>query len=52
MKTIWGIPENIHTTKQDKATVVETSKLGIYDYILKPFKGEDLHNRIDRALKK
>ena len=39
------------TSKQDKTSVVETSKLGIYDYILKPFQGEDLHKRIDRVLK-
>lgn len=48
----WGIPAIMLTSKQDKATIIETSKLGIFDYVLKPFKGEDLHNRIDRALKK
>jgi len=52
MERCWGIPVIMLTSKQDKATVVETSKLGIYDYVIKPFKGEDLHNRIDRALKK
>ena len=46
------IPVIMLTSKQDKTAVVETSKLGIYDYVLKPFKGEDLHQRIDRALKK
>ena len=45
------IPVIMLTSKQDKTSVVETSKLGIYDYILKPFQGEDLHKRIDRALK-
>ncbi|MDE6917975.1 MAG: response regulator [Lachnospiraceae bacterium] len=45
------VPVIMLTSKQDKATVVETSKLGIYDYVIKPFKGEDLHKRIDRALK-
>ena len=46
------IPVIMLTSKQDKAAVVETSKLGIYDYVLKPFRGEDLHQRIDRALRK
>ena len=46
------IPVIMLTSKQDMTAVVETSKLGIYDYVLKPFKGEDLHQRIDRALKK
>lgn len=46
------IPVIMLTSKQDKAAVVETSKLGIYDYVLKPFKGEDLHQRINRALNK
>ena len=45
------IPVIMLTSKQDKTSVVETSKLGIYDYILKPFQGEDLHKRIDRVLK-
>lgn len=46
------IPVIMLTSKQDKAAVVETSRLGIYDYVLKPFRGEDLHQRIDRALRK
>lgn len=45
------VPVIMLTSKQDRATVVETSKLGIYDYVIKPFKGEDLHKRIDRALR-
>ena len=52
MKACKDIPVIMLTSKQDKTAVVETSKLGIYDYVLKPFKGEDLHQRIDRALKK
>lgn len=51
MEKCKDIPVIMLTSKQDKSSVVETSKLGIYDYILKPFRGEDLHNRIDRALK-
>ncbi len=52
MEKCKDIPVIMLTSKQDKSAVVETSKLGIYDYILKPFQGEDLHNRIDRVLKK
>ena len=46
-----GIPVIMLTSKQDKSTVLESSKLGIIDYVLKPFNGDDLHNRIDRILK-
>ena len=52
MEKCKDIPVIMLTSKQDKSAVVETSKLGIYDYILKPFQGENLHNRIDRVLKK
>ena len=45
------IPVIMLTSKQDKATVVQSSKLGIYDYVIKPFQGDDLHRRIERVLK-
>lgn len=45
MEKCKDIPVIMLTSKQDKSAVVETSKLGIYDYILKPFQGENLHNR-------
>lgn len=51
MEKCRGIPVIMLTSKQDKATVVESSKLGVYDYVLKPFNGDDLHNRINRVLK-
>lgn len=51
MEKCKDIPVIMLTSKQDKSSVVETSKLGIYDYILKPFRGEDLQNRIARVLK-
>ena len=51
MEKCKDIPVMMLTSKQDKASVVESSKLGIYDYVIKPFKGEDLHKRIDRILK-
>ena len=52
MEKCKDIPVIMLTSKQDKSAVVETSKLGIYDYIVTPFQGENLHKRIDRVLKK
>lgn len=46
------IPVIMLTSKKDKETVIEGTKLGILDYVLKPFDSQDLHARIDRALKK
>lgn len=46
------VPVIFLTAKKDKATVVEGSKLGIMDYITKPFDVEDLTNRIDRVFKR
>lgn len=45
------VPVIMLTAKHDKATVIEGAKLGIMDYIVKPFDGEDLRQRIERALK-
>lgn len=47
-----AIPVIMLTSKKDRETVIEGTKLGILDYILKPFDTQDLHARIDRALKK
>lgn len=52
MEKCKDIPVMMLTSKQDKASVVESSKLGIYDYVIKPFNGDDLRKRIDRILKK
>lgn len=46
------IPVIMLTSKNDKGSILETSKLGIYDYVLKPFDTQDLHERIQRALEK
>lgn len=46
------IPVIFLTAVKDKSIVVEGSKLGIMDYILKPFNSEDLHERIERALRR
>ncbi len=52
MKSCKEIPVIMLTSKQDKSAVLESSKLGIYDYVLKPFDAQDLHERIDRVLKR
>ncbi len=46
------VPVIFLTAKKDKATVVEGSKLGIMDFITKPFTSEDLQNRIERVFKR
>ena len=46
------IPVIMLTSKKDRETVIEGSKLGILDYVVKPFDTQDLQERIDRALKK
>ncbi len=45
------IPVVMLTSRSDKETIIKSSKLGIYDYVLKPFKKQDLLERIDRVLK-
>ncbi len=45
------IPVIMLTSKQDKASVVESSKLGVVDNVIKPFKGDDLLRRIERVLR-
>ena len=47
-----SIPVIMLTAKNDKTTFLESTKLGIYDYIVKPFQSEYLHERILRALKR
>lgn len=46
------IPVVMLTAKKDKTTIVESKKLGIYDYIVKPFQADDLHERILRTFKR
>jgi CheY-like chemotaxis protein len=45
------VPVIFLTSSNDKVTVMEGIKLGIVDYIVKPFQSRDLHDRIQRALK-
>jgi len=44
------IPVIMLTSAQDKDSVIESTKLGIYDYVLKPFVPRDLLLRIQAAL--
>lgn len=46
------VPVIFLTSKTDKTTVIEGSKLGIMDYITKPFESDDLQNRIERVFKR
>lgn len=51
MEKCQSIPVIMLTSQREKHTIVESSKLGINDYVLKPFKPEDLLERISRVLK-
>lgn len=46
------VPVIFLTAKKDKATVLDGVKLGIMDYITKPFDPKDLHERIERVFKR
>jgi CheY-like chemotaxis protein len=46
------IPVIFLTSSNDRETVMEGMRLGIVDFIVKPFQREDLLFRIDRTLKK
>lgn len=46
------IPVIMLTSQNDKHTVLESLMLGAENYILKPFDIQDLHERIENALKK
>lgn len=46
------VPVIFLTAKKDKSTVIDGVKLGIMDYITKPFDPEDLHDRIERVFKR
>lgn len=52
MKGCENIPVIMLTSNADKRMVLESSKLKIYDYVLKPFKKQDLCERIYTVLKK
>ena len=43
------IPVIMLTGAEDKKTVIESAKLGICDYILKPFVDDELRSRIQKV---
>ncbi|MCI9071827.1 MAG: response regulator [Lachnospiraceae bacterium] len=45
-----NIPVIMLTAQSDRATVIETAKLGIYDYMLKPFAPQELLSRVRGVL--
>lgn len=47
-----SIPVIMLTSQRDTNSLIESSKLGIYDYVLKPFQSQDLQDRIVRTLTK
>lgn len=47
-----AIPVIMLTAQNDRMTILESTKFGIYDYIVKPFQADDLHERIVRTLKR
>lgn len=44
------IPVIMLTSAQDRESILASAKLGVTDYVLKPFDTEDLRRRIQRAL--
>lgn len=52
MKNGQEIPVIMLTSRGDRETIVQSSKLGVDDYVLKPFKRKDLRERIERVLNK
>lgn len=46
------IPVIMITSSRDKRTIIDSSKLGAIDYVLKPYDVMELHQRIERTLKK
>ena len=45
------IPVIMLTSMRDKEMVVKSAKLGVEDYVIKPFNKQDLRERVARALK-
>ncbi|MCM1256982.1 MAG: response regulator [Roseburia sp.] len=45
------VPVIMLTSQGDKGSIVETQKLGICDYVLKPFDPQELRSRIEKALR-
>ncbi len=52
MKDLEDIPVIMLTGVEDKETVMESARLGICDYILKPFSSGELLKRINRVIER
>lgn len=52
MKNGADIPVIMLTSKNDKETIIQSSRLGIDDYVLKPFDSKQLSERIYQTLEK
>ena len=52
MEECKNIPVIMLTSIKDKDIVLESAKLGVEDYIVKPFNKLDLRDRVDRVLRK
>jgi DNA-binding response OmpR family regulator len=51
LKNGTDVPVILLTANNERSTVMDGVKLGIVDYVVKPFQTKDLHDRIARALK-
>ena len=51
MEECRDIPVIMLTSMRDKEMVYESVKLGVEDYVIKPFNKQDLRDRVDRVLK-
>ena len=51
MEACKDIPVIMLTSMRDKEMVFESVKLGVEDYVIKPFNKQDLLDRVDRVLK-
>lgn len=51
MEECQNIPVIMLTSMRDKEMVYESVKLGVEDYVVKPFNKRDLLERVDRVLK-
>lgn len=45
------IPVIMLTSMRDKEMVFKSAKLGVEDYVIKPFNKQELRERVDRALR-
>ena len=52
MEECKNIPVIMLTSIKDKDIVLESAKLGVEDYVVKPFNKLDLRDRVERVLKK